>query len=125
VVASGNDAAAEYLADHLSSTDGGNLEDALVSLGLYSDKKMQRFMTLAATSRISDMQFSSAVAALPLSLTDDFLGQLSAVLERRCAVARITDRKLTRFRTVALETLAKRAAEIRRADAFTRNNAQK
>ena len=63
--AAGNDAAAEYLVDHLSLIDGGNLEDALISLGLYSDRKMRRFMTLAVNKRISEVHFTSALATLP------------------------------------------------------------
>ena len=55
-------------------------------------------------------------------ISDDFLAQLSAVLERRCAVSRIADRNLTRVRILALDTLDKKAAEIHRIDALTRKS---
>src|ERR1700739_404793 len=48
-VEQGNRWAAQYLAKHLKQLDGGNLEDALVALGQFSDHNMERLLFFAKT----------------------------------------------------------------------------
>jgi hypothetical protein len=120
IVASGNDMAADFLASRLSSNEGVDLEDALIGLGLYSDKKMQRFMSFVVNKKLSEGQFSSSIASLPLTLTDDFIGQVSAIAARRCAAGTVSDPKLSRAKTIALTILDERIKEIRRAELLLR-----
>lgn len=122
VVESGNDLAADLLVNRLTSNDGGDLHDAFVALGLYSDRKMHRFMRFVVDGKLSEDHFSRSIASQPTTLTDDYLGQVAAATARRCAANAVLDSKLSRIKAIALKVLDERVAEIRRGDMLSRKN---
>jgi hypothetical protein len=70
-VEQGNRWAAQYLAKHLKQLDGGNLEDALVALGQFSDHDMESLLSFANRGLLSKHEFTDALTMLSLSLSDN------------------------------------------------------
>lgn len=75
----GHGQAAFCLAWDLHSLDGGELEDALVALGQYGDRHPVELLSLAHRRTLSKRSLADAVRMLPLSLSDDFQAQLTAM----------------------------------------------
>ncbi len=63
-VKQGSQSAAAYLAKHLKQLDGGNLEDALVALGDFSDHNMEEFLILARKGLLSGSELSDALTRI-------------------------------------------------------------
>ena len=109
----GNRWAAEYLSEHLKQLDGGNLEDALVALGQFSNHDMERFLWFAKTGLLSRWQFCQALTMLPLSLSDHPKAQLASLKRRRTNLARVTLPELSRQKTEGLSAIDSFEAEIK------------
>ncbi len=101
----GNKWAAQYLAKNLSTLDGGNLEDSLVSLGQFSENNMELFLIFASQEKISKHQFVDALTMLPLSLSDDQSAQLKALKKRKKLVTRVQRKDLLESKTEALKAI--------------------
>jgi hypothetical protein len=111
--AKGNPWAAQYLAGTLKMLDGGNLEDALVALGQFSEHNMQRFLSFANEGILSDDALRDALTMLPLSLTDDPQAQLRALSLRRRHAMSVNRNDLQQQRAEALKAIDDFAAEVR------------
>lgn len=111
----GNRWAAQYLAAHLKQLDGGNLEDALIALGQFSDHDMQRLLIFANEGLLSKHEFTDAITMLPLSLSDNPDAQLGLLSARKSKVMAVTRKDLSEQKTQALSAINGFAAEIRSA----------
>jgi hypothetical protein len=109
----GNRWSAQYLAKHLRQLDGGNLEDALVALGQFSDHDMERLLMFAKSGLLSAHSLSNAMKMLPLSLSDDLPAQLKSMNARRKKVLTITREELSEQRTQALKAVDEAISEIK------------
>ncbi len=109
----GNRWAAQYLAKHLKQLDGGNLEDALVALGQFSDHDMERFLLFAQKGLLSKRELTDALTMLPLSLSDNAHAQLDLLSARKSRVMGVTRKDLSDQKTQALYAISDFASEIR------------
>jgi hypothetical protein len=114
LVSNGNYSAAQYLASHLRQLDGGNLEDALIALGQFSEKEMEGFLDLARLHMLTRHQLSDSLTMLPLSMSDEPKAQLAAMERRRAAVNRISQKALKKCKTVALAAIDDFEMEIKK-----------
>jgi hypothetical protein len=105
--------AAQYLAKHLKQLDGGNLEDALIALGQFSDHDMERLLLFANKGLLSKQELSDALTMLPLSLSDNPRAQLELLSTRRTKVMHVAQKDLSEQRAQALSTIDGFATEIR------------
>jgi len=112
-VGKGNRWAAQYLAKHLRSLDGGNLEDSLIALGQFSDHNMERLLIFANNRQVSKHELTNALTMLPLSLSDNPHAQLDSLKARRNKVMRVTRKDLLEQRVQALRAIDDFASEIR------------
>lgn len=113
LVKSGNRWAAEFSARNLKGLDGGNLEDALVALGQFSEHDMVRLLMFAQAGLLSTNELSDALTMLPLSLSDNPGAQLNLVMTRRNKAAAVREQVLSNQRAQALKALDDFAVEIR------------
>ncbi len=109
----GNRWAAQYLAKHLKQLDGGNLEDALIALGQFSDHDMQRLLLFADKGLLSKRELTHALTMLPLSLSDNPRAQLDLLSARKSKIMGVTRKDLSEQRTLALNAINDFASEIR------------
>jgi len=65
LVSNGNHSAAHYLASHLKRLGGGNLEDALIALGQFSEMDMAGFLELTRAHVLTSRESSDALTMLP------------------------------------------------------------
>lgn len=93
-VEAGNQWAAQYSAEHIKDLDGGNLEDALIALGQFSNRNMTRFLLFAKGGILSERELSDALTMLPLSLSDNPDAQLKVLNQRRSKVVSVTRKDL-------------------------------
>ena len=105
--------AAYCLALHLRSLDGGELEDTLVALGQYGDRRPIGLLLLAYHGTLSRRSLADAVSMLPLSLSDDMKAQLTALEARRNRFRRVDEPKVVLERHLALRGINAAVAEIR------------
>ena len=82
-VRAGDRRAAKYLISRLSKLDGGDLEDALIALGQFSDKRMIEFLLFSKNGLLTDNEFKGALTMLPLSISDDACAQVSLLRSRK------------------------------------------
>lgn len=113
LVEQGNDWSAQYLVEHLRVLDGGNLEDSLIALGLFSDHHMERLLIFAKKGQLSKQELSDTLTMLPLSLSDNPAGQLDYLKARRNRVMRVTRKNLSEQKTLALSAIDNFESEIR------------
>jgi hypothetical protein len=113
LVKAGNRWAAEFSARNLKSLDGGNLEDAVVALGQFSDHHMARLLMFAEQGLLSKHELTDALTMLPLSLSDNPTAQLKLVMRRRNKAAAVRQQGLSNQRAHALKALDNFAVEIR------------
>jgi hypothetical protein len=113
-VSNGNVFAARYLASNLKRLDGGNLEDALIALGQFSEKDMSGFLDLSRAHVITSRERSDALTMLPPSMSDDPRAQLAAMERRHEAVTRVSQKPLEEYRLAALSDINKFVIEIQR-----------
>jgi hypothetical protein len=112
-VEAGNRWAAQYSAEHVKELDGGNLEDALIALGQFSNHDMTRLLLFAKNGLLSERKLSDALTMLPLSLSDNPDAQLKAMNQRRSEVVGVTRKDLTQQRRQALAAIDGFVSEIR------------
>jgi hypothetical protein len=112
-VGQGNRWAAQYLASHLRNLDGGNLEDALIALGQFSDHNMERLLIFANKGQISNHELTDALTMLPLSLSDNPHALLDLLKARKNKVMRVTRKDLLEQRALALRAIDDFVSEIR------------
>jgi hypothetical protein len=113
-VSNGNHSAAHYLASHLKRLGGGNLEDALIALGQFSEMDMAGFLELTRAHVLTSRESSDALTMLPLSMTDEPKTQLAAMERRRVAATLISQKSLEKYKTVALSEIDQFVTEIKR-----------
>jgi hypothetical protein len=113
-VSNGNRFAALYLASNLKRLDGGNLEDALIALGQFSEKDMAGFLDFARAHVITSHESSDALTMLPPSMSDDPKAQLAAMERRRVAVTFVSQKPLEAYKVAALEEINEFVMEIKR-----------
>jgi hypothetical protein len=112
-VSMGNYYAAIYLAKNLKSLGGGNLEDALVALGNFSNTHMTELLDFANKGTISEHELTDALTMLPLSMSDNQSAQLSAMQARRNIVNQVKRSDLANQKSVALKAIDDFIAEIK------------
>lgn len=112
-VAAGDSGAAFCLAAGLRSLDGGELEDALVALGRYGDRKPSQLLLLAHRGVLTRWSLARAVRMLPLSLTDDLERQVRVLKGRRDRLRKLAQPALRAERELALHSIESALREIR------------
>ena len=112
-VEAGDRQAAFCLARSLDSLDGGELEDSLVALGQFGDRRPVELLSLAHRGTLSRHSLAEAVGALPLSLTDNMHGQLQALKLRQARYRRIAQPQLAGERRLVLQSIESALTEIR------------
>jgi hypothetical protein len=115
----GNRWAAQYLAKHLNQLDGGNLEDALVALGQFSDHDMESLLLFAKKGLLSKQELTDALTMLPLSLSDNPRAQLDLLSARKGKVIHVSRKNLWEQREQSLGAIDEFEAEIRSRDPGT------
>lgn len=108
----GNRWAALYLAKHLKQLDGGNLEDALVALGQFSDHDMLRILRFAKEGLISKRELTDILTMLPLSLNDKPRAQLDLIHSRERKIIHVNRKSLLEQKILALRAIHDFASEI-------------
>ena len=91
-VENGNTSAAEYLSTNLDMLDGGNLEDSLISLGQFSELRMEAFLNFSKSGYLSDQEMTDALTMLPLFIGDDQKRQISVLEKRRKKILEVEDK---------------------------------
>ena len=114
LVSNGNHSAAQYLASHLKRLGGGNLEDALIALGQFSEKDMAGFLELTRAHVLTSRESSDALTMLPLSMTDEPKTQLAAMERRRAAATLVSQKSLEKCKGIALAEIDQFVTEIKR-----------
>jgi hypothetical protein len=109
----GNRWAAQYLAEHLRQLDGGNLEDALIALGQFSDHNMERLLLFANRGLLSKHELADALTMLPLSLSDNPQAQLDLLKARRNKVMHVIRKNLLGQKAQAVSAIDNFSSEIR------------
>lgn len=109
----GNRWAAQYSAKHLEQLDGGNLEDSLEALGLFSDHQMERLLLFAKEGLLSKDELCDALTMLPFTLADRPIAQLSLLRARRSKVVRITRSDLSEQKVQVLSAIDAFVSEIK------------
>ena len=97
--------AAKYLAPHVDSLDGGELEDAHRALGEFSMFHMTEFMNLARSGALTERDLRRSLVMLPLSLSDRPKSQLAELKKRRAEVEEVSDPALSHYREAALNAI--------------------
>jgi hypothetical protein len=93
--------------------DGGELEDALVALGRYGDRRPAELLLLTHQGTLSRLSLARAVRMLSLSLSDDLPAQARAVKARRQRFREVALPALVAERDLALKSVDSALAEIR------------
>ena len=112
LVETGNRWAAQYSAEHLKELDGGNLEDALIALGQFSNHDVQSLLTLAKKGLLTKRELADVLTMLPLSLSDDPHAQLSSLRSRRDKVVKVNRTDLQKQKAQALTAIDAFMSEI-------------
>jgi hypothetical protein len=117
LVAGGNEPAAQLLAPHVRLLDGGELEDALRSLGQFAARHMLSLVKLSVSGALTDREFTDALTMLPLEFEDNFAAQIDELRARRLALEEITDPQMQGKRKAAIASINTFLAEVDRARA--------
>ena len=112
-VAGGNQWAAKYLALHLRQIGGGNLEDALISLGQFGDRDMESLLMLRKNEILSRHSLEKAVVMVPSSLADELKSQLELLETRKSEVIAVSKEGLMNEKAEAIAAIDKVTALIR------------
>jgi len=110
---SGNRVSAQYLAAHLNQLDGGNLEDSLRAMGEFSEHDMEHFLLFARKGLLSNRELADALTMLPLSLSDNPLGQLHSLRLRKSKVSAVRRKDLSDQTARALTAINEFESEIK------------
>ena len=108
----GDDRAARCLAIGLGSLDGGDLEDALVALGRYGDRRPMKLLALTQQGTLTMRSLADAVRMLPLSYSDDFGRQQLSLKARRDRFREVSQPRLSAQRGLALRSIDAALAEL-------------
>jgi hypothetical protein len=112
-VEQGNRWAAQYCIKHLKQLDGGNLEDALIALGKFSDHDMESLLFFAKEGLLSKHALADTLTMLPLSLSDNPRAELSFLSARKGKVMRVARQDLLEQKAQALTAIDDFVAEIK------------
>jgi hypothetical protein len=115
LAASGDRYAAQLLASQIRTLDGGELEDALRSLGEFGSRHMQEFIGPAVAGAMTDRNLADALTMLPLDLEDNFDAQLAELRKRRSALEGLADKGAQQRGKAAIASLDKFIGEVERA----------
>jgi len=121
LVASGNERAFEVSLRIKKCLDGGELEDMLISIGTFVDRKPEAFLVGVSQTEQSNGQLADMVRALPLDLADDFDGMIKLIQRRRESVAAIKRPDMSQLRGRAVDILVAYETELRKTKAELRN----
>lgn len=113
LVSNGKRSAAAYLAPHLRQLDGGNLEDALIALGVFAESNMEGFLDLENRGQLTSSEASDSLTMLPLSLSDEPRAQLVTMRRRRAAVMGVSRTDLAKVKAQAMSAIDKFIAQIK------------
>lgn len=108
----GNEWAIKILLEHTSDLDGGELEDAYIALGESFDSKPRVLLREFKKRRMTENQFTQALLMLPLSLTDDVRGELTALKARKKTILSIKDAALNHQKKMAAKVLDSQIEQI-------------
>lgn len=108
----GNEWVIKILIKHTSDLDGGELEDAYRALGESLDIKPIILLLEFKEQRMTENQFTQAVAMLPLSFVDDKKGTLSALEARKKKILSIEDVSLKEQKELAVKVITNRIKRI-------------
>jgi len=115
LVAGGDKLALELLAPKIRHLDGGELEDALRSVGQYSTHGMTHVIEMRLSGALTASEFHDALTTLPLTLVDDFGAQLAELRARRAAIGKVTDPKAQTLKKAAIVAIDAFISEIEHA----------
>jgi hypothetical protein len=101
----GNKWAALFVATNLRRLDGGNLEDALVALGVSMNKNPTVVLRLCRDGVIGQITLKNCVSSYPLELSDNQRGTLSYLDRRRKRILSVEARDLEDVKRAALTYL--------------------
>lgn len=104
-VREGNYWAARYVAINLKLLGGGNLEDALVALGDFSESDMSDFLRFLNDRILSEQQVSDALTMLSPSLDEAQSVQLSIMRSRERMVMAVKCPELSKEKAFALREI--------------------
>jgi hypothetical protein len=101
----GNQWAARLTAINLKVLDGGDLEDALIILGLASRSAPKLLLSLDVDGTISDHELGDAATMLPESFVDKRAERINELKMRVQSFRSIRDRRLRRPQSYVLKEL--------------------
>jgi hypothetical protein len=105
LVMAGNQWAARLTAINLKVLDGGDLEDALIILGLASRSAPKLLLSLDVDGTISDHELGDAATMLPESFVDKRAERINELKMRVQSFRSIRDRRLRRPQSYVLKEL--------------------
>lgn len=99
----------------LRSLDGGELEDALIALGRYGDRKPVELLTLSHQGTLPMPSLADAVRMLPSSWSDNFVRQQLLLQARRNRFTNVSQWRLSAERKLAQRSIDAALVELARA----------
>jgi hypothetical protein len=111
--AEGDRSSAVLTAHALKSLDGGNLEDALIALGQFSERDMAYLLRLARDGDLSRRELTDSLTMLPLTTSDDPNAQLKCIARRRRLAMAVEAKPLQKEKILALKALDDFTREIK------------
>lgn len=102
----------EIVAKHLSSLDGGNLEDAFVALGESIDVAPNVIFSLYKNQNITKNQFEKIITTLSLKYVDDKKGKIKALETRQIYIKKYTTKKYIEQKNEAISILTYKIESI-------------
>lgn len=115
LASNGNRYAAQILSSQIRHLDGGELEDALRSLGEFASAHMREFMAPAVADALTDQDVADALTMLPLDLEGNVCGQLGELNKRRSALEDLTEPIARQRGKAAIAAIDSFIGEIKRA----------
>jgi hypothetical protein len=111
----GDRRAARYLISRLSRLDGGELEDALVAMGQFSDRRMRDFLLFYKKGQLAKIELEDAVSVVPLSLGDDLCAHMALLRSRQHKLNLIRSADLAEPKRRALQAISQSLSEVKAA----------
>lgn len=112
LVASGNERAFQVGLRIKKCLDGGELEDMLIGIGSFLERKPEAFLLGVSQTQQSTVQFGDMLRAMPLDLSDDTNGMIMLVRRRRESVSTVARQDLSQLRARAIDILAAYEAKL-------------
>jgi hypothetical protein len=104
--------------------DGGELEDALRSVGQFAKQDMSSTIELCLSGALTERQFRNALTMLPSGLEDDFDAQLAELRARRAAVAQVTNPRAQELKRTGAASIDTFISDVERAKSATKAQKQ-